>query len=69
MVDAPDPEGDHMGTTTTPLEEKSMQFTLRLPVKVLNGLREIAAREERSPSAEVRLLVRRHVEDKLREAA
>jgi hypothetical protein len=60
-----------MPTTTTQQDEgKTTQFTLRLPTQIIKDLREIAAREERSPSAEVRLLIRRHIEShRLREAA
>jgi hypothetical protein len=54
---------------TTTQEEKTTQFTLRIPKQLAADLRQIAAREERSPSAEVRLLIRRHVASSLREAA
>jgi hypothetical protein len=52
-----------------PPTEDTVQFTLRMPTELVNELRRIASREERSPSAEIRLLVRRHVEASLKEAA
>jgi hypothetical protein len=58
-----------MNATTHPTPEKTVQFTLRMPTRLVDELRRIAAREERSPSAEIRLLVRRHVEASLKEAA
>jgi hypothetical protein len=47
-----------------------IQFTLRLPRHLVVALRERAKKEERSPSAEVRRLIRHHIiEDQTRAAA
>jgi hypothetical protein len=42
---------------------KDVQFTLRLPRDLLAAVEEQAAENERTTSAEIRLLIRRHVEE------
>jgi plasmid stability protein len=42
-------------------DARMIQFTLRLPEEIVMALRERAAEEDRSPSAEVRRLIRRHI--------
>lgn len=50
--------------------EKTVQFTLRLPQETIDALRRVAAKEERTPSAELRLMIRRRIEqDGMQEAA
>lgn len=48
-----------------------IQFTLRLPRDIVLALRKRAEREDRSPSAEVRRMIRRHIieADDLQKAA
>jgi hypothetical protein len=43
--------------------EPQVRFTLRLPRRHVELLRERAAEEERSPSAELRLMIRRRLEE------
>lgn len=53
-----------------PKSEPHVQFTIRLPLKHVEILRARAAEEDRTPSAEVRRLVRQYAEgDELKEAA
>jgi predicted DNA-binding protein len=51
-------------------ERREVNTTVRVPAEVHDQLREIAQREERTVSAEVRLLILRHVAaDREREGA
>jgi predicted DNA-binding protein len=52
-------------------ENNMVQFALRLPEPLLAELKQVAADADRTPSAEIRQLVRRHIEStkRLREAA
>jgi plasmid stability protein len=42
-------------------DDSMIQFTLRLPREIVTALRERAAQEDRSPSAEIRRLIRQHI--------
>lgn len=50
-------------------EEHNIKLTIRLSPRLMQALERKAATEERSPSAEIRLLVKRHLADELKEAA
>jgi hypothetical protein len=45
-----------------PKEEIYVQFTIRLPLRHVEVLRARAAEEDRTPSAEVRRLIRQYAE-------
>jgi predicted transcriptional regulator len=49
--------------------EPQIQFTIRLPEKHVEALRERAEREDRTASAEIRRLVRQYVEEPATKAA
>jgi hypothetical protein len=50
-------------------EDHTVKLTIRLSPRLIAALERKAASEERSPSAEVRLLVKRHLEPELQKAA
>jgi hypothetical protein len=50
-------------------KEKQTRIALRVPESLATRFEELAAEEERTPSAEIRLLMRRRIEAADREAA
>jgi predicted DNA-binding protein len=50
-------------------ERKQRRLSLRVPESMATRFKELAAEEERTPSAEIRLLMRRRIEAADREAA